>query len=611
MAPPTFQDTDSGFKPLYSDIASSQSSPGTIFISGQYGSTKTGSIPPSYEAQVHLALLNLRKCLLKANLTVKDILKLTVYIVDYTKTKRAHAPHLLTFLNGHRPAMTLVPVPELAKPEILFEIEAVASLPEPKGPVPTFSPELSQPILDVIVVGAGLSGLQAARTINKAGLSCIVLEARDRVGGKTWTKEMRKKKGHGVELGAAWINDTNQTTMWGLAKEFGLETVEQNTQGDCVLIDFEGERSTFPYGSLPEFSAAEKANAAEIRDKVESDCQEVDVFNPTSTKLDTMTFQDYVVSLGAGKAALANAATWTRAMLGVEPTELSALFFLNYCKSGGGLLQMRSDRKGGGQHLRLRKGTQGFSKALASVLPEGSVKLSTPVLAITELPGQNVTEVTTTYKTYLARKVIVSVPTPVYKTISFTPALPPAKTLLSESTKYGYYTKAIIAFKSSFWKSHNLCGLSQSFVGPASVIRDTSTEIDSSYTLTCFVAGIPGREWSLLPAEEKIDVLLKQVAKVYTPSNDLAFVREQFEDWIASEWLEDPYAGWGCPCASTAPGVLDATGSEPLREVVGNVHFVGTETAGEWKGYMEGAVRSGERGAIEVLNILKPAKAKM
>lgn len=344
---------------------------------------------------------------------------------------------------------------------------------------------------------------------------------------------------------------------------------------------------------------------------MESDCHEVDVFNPTSPKLDNMTFQDYIVSLGAGKAALGNAATWTRAMLGVEPSELSALFFLNYCKSGGGLLQMRSDRKGGGQALRLRKGTQGFSKAIASVLPEGSVKLSTPVLAITQLAGQGLTEVTTSYRTYLARKVIVSVPTPVYKTIAFTPSLPPSKTLFSESTKYGYYTKAIVAFKSSFWKAHNLCGLSQSFVGPASVIRDTCTEIDASYTLTCFMVGVAGKSWSLLPAEERLDLLLKQLAKTYTPSNDLAFVRGQFEDWLVSEWGEDPYAGWGCPCPSTAPGLLDTTGSEQLREVVGHVHFVGTETAGEWKGYMEGAVRSGERGAIEVLNVLKPAKAKM
>ncbi|KAL3421572.1 flavin-containing amine [Phlyctema vagabunda] len=592
-----------GFKPLYSDIAISGSE--NIYISGQFGSAKDGSIPTSYEGQVHLALLNLRKALVTAGASIQDIIKLTIFIVDYPKTARAHASHLQIFLNGHRPAMTLVPVPALAKPEILFEVEAVATKSAKVQDSKTFAESSSDKILDVIIVGAGLSGLQAARSVHAAGLSCVVLEARDRVGGKTWTREMKKKRGL-VDVGAAWINDVNQTRMHALTEEFGLEVVEQNTIGDCVLQDFEGEISTFPYGSLPEFSAAEKTNCAEIRDKVEEDCQKIDVFDPKSTDLDSITFSDYVLRLGAGKTALANATTWTRAMLGVEPTELSALFFLNYCKSGGGLLQMRSDRKGGGQHLRLRQGTQSYSKGLANILPAGMIKLSTPVLSISKV-GEQVTEVTTAYKTWRARKVILSIPTPVYKTIKFLPALPVEKTLLVDATKYGFYTKAIVAFKSSFWKKKGLCGLSQSFVGPASVIRDTSVEIDGSFTLTCFVVGSPGKQWALLSATEQQKTILNQVAAIYA---DKETVEREFIEMISSEWNTDEWAGWGCPCASMGPGVLDTVG-DSLRRPVGDVHFVGTETAGEWKGYMEGAVRSGERGASEVLNLLQPFKARI
>lgn len=95
-----------------------------------------------------------------------------------------------------------------------------------------------------------------------------------------------------------------------------------------------------------------------IRNMTEEVCQKLDIHNPVQTgdELDTMTLEGWIVSNGGGKTALASATVWTRAMLGMEPKEMSALFFLNYCKSGGGLMQMRSDLKNGGQYLRFVKG---------------------------------------------------------------------------------------------------------------------------------------------------------------------------------------------------------------------------------------------------------------
>jgi len=102
---------------------------------------------------------------------------------------------------------------------------------------------------DVIVVGAGLSGLQAAVSVHSAGLSCLVLEARDRVGGKTWSVDF----GGGVtDLGAAWINSTNQSKMYALAKRFELELMVQNTQGDIVYSDLDGSVHRFGYGGIPD-----------------------------------------------------------------------------------------------------------------------------------------------------------------------------------------------------------------------------------------------------------------------------------------------------------------------------------------------------------------------
>lgn len=107
---------------------------------------------------------------------------------------------------------------------------------------------------DVIVIGAGLSGLTAARELTRANLSVLVLEARDRVGGKTYSVSRADGKGK-VEHGAAWINSTNQKRMWALAQEFGLETVEQNTEGDVVAQGIDGEVvGRFGYGGLPPVS---------------------------------------------------------------------------------------------------------------------------------------------------------------------------------------------------------------------------------------------------------------------------------------------------------------------------------------------------------------------
>lgn len=286
-------------------------------------------------------------------------------------------------------------------------------------------------------------------------------------------------------------------------------------------------------------------------------------------------------------------------MLGKEPREISALFFLNYCKSGGGLLQMRSDRKGGGQYLRIRQGTQLLSKGLASSLPKHTVRLSTPVSLVLQENERSI-KVEAAGKVYSGRKVITTVPGASLKSISFFPKLSPVKRAWSESMTNGYYTKAMLQFSSPFWVQRGFCGLAHSFVGPAAVVRDTSSPEDHKYLLTCFMTGAPGRSWAALCTSDRESALLAQLGKLFGVDD----LRDQFVQMSCYEWSLDEYAGWGCPSASLTPGVLDALGGDGLREPCGSLHFAGTETAGEWKGYMEGAIRSGDRAAAEVLSEL-------
>ena len=190
---------------------------------------------------------------------------------------------------------------------------------------------------------------------------------------------------------------------------------------------------------------------------VENDCQELDTWQPKKKNLDISTFEAYFLSRGADQDALATATLWTRAMLGVNPADLLALFFLNYCKSGGPLLTMRSDRKGGGQHPRVRQGTQLFAKCLAETIPQDIIHLESPVQAVIQ-HGRQAVQVHTNEALYSARKVITTVPGPVLKDLSIAPPLPPAKRLSVELTDYGYYTKAMTEFRWAFWGEKSSVG---------------------------------------------------------------------------------------------------------------------------------------------------------
>lgn len=352
LDPPALADC----RPYYSPLATVQGPVKLIYTAGQVGRDKNGEPAKSYEEEVRLAFQNLHDCLAAAGATAADIVKLTYYIVDYSLENRYHTKVLLEFLQGHRPPSTLIPVTHLARPEYRFEIEAVAAIRDLQG-----IPHIVQPAptgslaVDVVVVGAGLSGLQAAHDVQRQGFSCVVLEARDRVGGKTWSQPT--KNGSVVDVGAAWINDSNQSRMFALAKRFGLELIEQLADGNCAAqVEGKDTSIVFRYGEIPDFSEKDKLDIVRIRTLWEELCHTIDIKQPYHPEYDNLTVEEFTKKHGAGVTALATVSIWTRAFLGCEPSELSALYFLDYCKSGGGLLQMRSDRKDGGQYLRVRKG---------------------------------------------------------------------------------------------------------------------------------------------------------------------------------------------------------------------------------------------------------------
>lgn len=238
-------------RPIYSHAATTNGPCRIVATAGQVGCDENRVFPTDVEEQVILALKNLGRALEAAGATVTDIYKLVYYIVDYDPNHRRHTKHLQAFLNGHRPPTTLVPVPALATPEMKFEIEAYAAVRQ--------DPERT---VDVVVVGAGLSGLKAAYEVQRAGFSCVVVEARDRVGGKTYSVDPLGQ-GKFIDVGAAWINDTNQSKIYELANSLKLELVVQNTVGKVVQEDLDGGLGLFDYGGTPGVSMTPEQSVCE------------------------------------------------------------------------------------------------------------------------------------------------------------------------------------------------------------------------------------------------------------------------------------------------------------------------------------------------------------
>lgn len=495
--------------PFYSHVAQSMGSVNIVTPAGQIGIRADGSIPTEPIEQIKQALANLGRCLEAAGASVIDLVKLTYYIVDFDHNNPQQRGPLMEFLGGHRPPSTLVPVTKLALPGIIFEIEAIAAI-----------PQLPSEKVDVVVVGAGLSGLQAAVDMQKAGLSVKVLEARDRVGGKALSMSVQ---GSICDVGAAWINDTNQSKMLALAKRYSLRLIQQNTKGRIIVDEGVGSLKTHPDGELlsTEGDKAAIDDIVRVRNIFEETCQKIDISNPVSSgctlrkDLDSITFEQWVRSQDCCEDAVNALTIGTRAMLGVEPSEMSALYFLDYCKAGGGYMQMRSDCKDGGQYLRIKEGTQAFSTGLANELSPDSLVLLSPVRRIAQKDGT--VTVVSARGTFEASRVVVSVPTPLYKEIAFEPSLPAEKISLANSTKLGDYCKMIVFYQSPWWREHDLCGLSQSCHGPFAVTRDTSVDEDGHYSLTCFVTGQPARDWMVLSPADRKKAVLDQLTKLFGP----------------------------------------------------------------------------------------------
>jgi monoamine oxidase len=446
--------------------------------------------------------------------------------------------------------------------------------------------------VDVVVVGAGLAGLTTARRLVAAGHSVVVLEARDRVGGRTLNHDLGG--GHAVEVGGQFVGPT-QDHILALAEEVGAKPYKSTLPGENVYYA-DGIRRTYS-GDIPPDPIALPDLALTI-ERLNRMSRSVPVDAPwaaaDAVEYDSQTLHSWLRGNNVLPRARELVNVFLSSAYGGEASDASLLFTLYYIACFGnernpGTLERGIGQEGGAQDSRFHGGSQLVSIRMAEQL-DGRVVLNAPVRRIDQ--DDTGATVYSDAGTWRAARVVVAVPPPLAAKIDWAPVLPVQHQTLFGRLPLGTLMKVEAVYQRPFWRDAGLTGMAVNLEGPVRSMFDNTPPSDGAPgVLMGFVGGHAWREYRDKPAERRKAAL----ANFATTVGDRALSPV---DYFEQDWTREPWT-LGGPVSVANCGTVSDFGAA-IRQPFKRVHWAGTETAIYWNGYMDGAVSSGKRAAAEV-----------
>ena len=427
--------------------------------------------------------------------------------------------------------------------------------------------------LDVIIVGAGIAGLAAARRLKSQGASVLILEARNRIGGRVWTD--KSISGVSLDLGASWIQGINGNPIAALARNFNLRTLPTDFD-NIALYDSGGRRF-----SNPEVERIETnyQNLIQRLDRLREAMQNGG---------------EHDISLQAGIDQVLS----RRVVNEKESTGLNyaihAVIEEEYATNASdlSLFNWDQDQEFGGQSVIFPRGYGQIADALARGM---DIRLNQRVKRI-EYSNPGV-RIETDQSTLAAERVIVTLPLGVLKrgTITFSPALPEAKIKAISRLGMGVLNKVFLRFRRVFWpKDRDTFGVVSERKGEWAEWVDYY-KYTGQPVLLGLNSGKHARDLEGLDDQALVAAAMQVIRGVYgrsTPAPDGV---------VVTRWASDPFS---LGAYSSIPPGANGKDYDTLAEPVGDrVFFAGEATSRSYPATVHGAFLSGEREAKRISDL--------
>lgn len=442
---------------------------------------------------------------------------------------------------------------------------------------------------DLVVVGAGLAGLRAARAAVAEGADVVVLEARERVGGRVLNEDIGA--GKVVEVGGQWIGPT-QDRLAALAAELGVATFPTHGAGDNV-IEYAGRLRRYT-GTIPRINPLVLLDVERAQRRLNRLARGIPLEAPWQAagadRLDGQTVAGWMRRNLATRAGRMLLELGIEAVWAAQPEDISLLHVLFYIQSAGSLERL-FDTEGGAQQDRFVGGSQLVALRMAEQLGGARIELGAPVRRVRH--GENRVTVEADGVVVNARRAVLAIAPTLAGRIAYDPPLPGFRDQLTQRMPLGTVAKCMALYDEPFWRAEGLSGQGTSDTGPVKLTFDNSPPDGSPGVLLGFLEGRRARELGRLPADERRSAVIGCFRRLFGPraASPTGYVERL---WAEEEWSR------GCYGCHMPTGAWTSYGPA-LRRPIGPLHWAGAEYATVWNGYMDGAVRSGERVAVEAL----------